>query len=87
MSAKNRMINTQLKHKSIPSLELNAITLGLESIVEIYRDLSGPSCLNPIKNTKLKLFTDSICCLHWLNQSTRRFDNMQNKSVFVRNRL
>ena len=81
------MINTQLKHQSIPSLELNAIASRLESIVEIYRDLSGPSCLNPIKNTKLKLFTDSICCLHWLNQSTRRFDNMQNKSVFVRNRL
>ena len=51
VSAKNRMINNQLKHKSIPSLELNAITLGVESIMEIYRDLSGQSCLNPMNIT------------------------------------
>ena len=87
LSAKNRMISHQLKHKSIPSLELNAITLGLENLIDIYRDLSGPSCLKPLRISELRLYTDSLCCLHWLNQSTNKFDNMQRHTVFVRNRL
>ena len=37
IQAKNRMVNTQLKTKSIPSLEMNAISLGVETLMEIQR--------------------------------------------------
>ena len=47
--AKNKMVNRQLCNKSIPSLELNAITLGVEAVLEIYRDLTHPACVSPIK--------------------------------------
>ena len=49
LTAKNRIVNKQLKLKSIPSLEFNAITLGVETLIEIHNDLSGPQCLTPIK--------------------------------------
>ena len=65
--AKNRLVNIQFKLKSIQSLELNAINLGVEILLEIYRDLSGPGCLSPIRIEELLLFTDSICYLYWLN--------------------
>ena len=87
LSAKNRMIGNQLKDKSIPSLELNAISLGVENSMEIYNDLSGTSCLCPINITKLYLFTDSACCLNWLTSATRRLDKLQKLSVFVNNRI
>ena len=87
ITAKNRLISPQLKLKSIPSLELNAINLGVQTLMEIYRDLSGPSCLMPINITELNVFTDSLCCLHWLNLASNKLDKMQKRSVFVINRL
>lgn len=85
--AKNRMINLQLKLKSIPSLEFNAITLGVETLMEVYRDLAGPTCLRPIRIVEMRLYTDSLCCLHWLNAAIIKLDKMQKRSVFIMNRL
>ena len=87
VTAKNRMIGSQLKGKSIPSLELNAISLGVETLMDVYNDLSGPSCLKPIKITELFVYTDSLCCLHWLNSAVNKVDKLNKLSVFVRNRL
>ena len=55
--------------------------------MELYRDLSGPSCVLPIKIVQLHVFTDSLCCLHWLNLASNKLDKMQKHSVFVLNRL
>ena len=85
--AKNKMVNRQLCNKSIPSLELNAITLGVEAVLEIYRDLTHPACVTPIKVNEIYLFSDSICCLHWLNSATNKMDKLTKLSVFVKNRL
>ena len=85
--ARNRIINNQLKLKSIPCLEFNAISLGVETLMEIVRDLSGKGCLNPINIAELLLYTDSICCLHWLNSYSNNLDKMQKQSTFVMNRL
>ena len=62
---------------SIPSLELNAIALGVQTIMELYRDLPGPSCVLPIKIVD---FTDSLCCLHWLNLASNKLGKMQKHS-------
>ena len=87
LSAKNRMVNTQLKNKSIPALELNAIALGVENLIEVYKDLSGPQCLKPINISELRLYTDSICCLHWLHLEVDKLDKLQKRTAFVINRL
>ncbi|XP_068218540.1 uncharacterized protein [Palaemon carinicauda] len=87
VQAKNRMINTQLKNKSIPSLELNAIVLGVETLVELQRDISGPSCLKPVNIVEMVLYADSLCALHCLNSSSQKLDKMQRCSTFVMNRI
>ena len=87
IQAKNRMINPQLKTKSIPALEINAIGLGVETLMELHRDLAGPFCVKPIKITELVLFTDSTCSLHWLHSSTFKMDKMQKRTAFVMNRI
>ena len=87
LQAKNRMVNTQLKTKSIPSLEMNAICLGVETLMEIYRDLAGPSCMKPINISELLVFTDSLCSLHWLIASSYKMEKMQKRTVFVMNRI
>ena len=87
VQAKNRMVNSQLNRKSIPSLELNAIALGVETLVELQRDLAGSSCVKPINITELQVYTDSLCALHWLNASSCKLEKMQKHTVFVRNRI
>ena len=87
IQAKNRMVNNQLKNKSIPSLDLNAIVLGVETLMGLHKDISGPSCMKPINVTEMVLYTDSICALHWLNPSSQKMDRMQKRSTFVVNRI
>ena len=85
--AKNRLINKQLSNKSMPSLELNAINLGVECAMNIHKDLSGPTCLKPIKISEILAFTDSICALHWLNSASLKLDKMNKHTTFVLNRI
>ena len=85
--AKNHIVNNKLKGKSIPSLELNALVLGVDNLMDVYKDLTGPSGLNPISITKLFAFTDSVCCIHWLRSAVIKLDKLSKLSVFIKNRL
>ena len=87
VSAKNRLINRQLQNKSIPSLEMTAINLGVECSLELYKDLSGSACLSPLKISKIRLYSDSLCALHWLASSSLHLEKMNNCSTFVLNRI
>ena len=42
--AKNRLINKQLERKSIPSLAFQGVHLGVETLVEIKKELAGSQC-------------------------------------------
>ena len=81
------MVNTQLESKSIPSLEFNAISLEVETLIEIQRDLAGESCIQPIHIIEMNIYTDSICSLCWLNAFSSKMDEMQKSIVFVKNRI
>ena len=85
--AKNRIVNSQLQTKTIPSLELQAVTLGVECVVDLKNELSGNKCIVPINIVSCRLFTDSLITLHWLNSYNHKLDKMQKRSVFVLNRL
>lgn len=87
LTAKSRVVNKQLETKTIPTLEFQAMCLGVETLLEIYQDLAGPSAVVPIKITNLELFSDSMVCLHWLNSYVHNYDKMHKRSVFVMNRL
>ena len=81
------MITCNLKQKSIPSLELQALVNTAELVTETHQELTGESSLFPIKVSKLRVFTDNLLIHAWLNSFSRRFDKMQHKFVFVQNRL
>ena len=85
--AKNRIVNQQLETKSIPSLEMEAIHLGAQILMDTYGELTGKNCLIPCKIGSMELFTDSLVCLNWLNASVNGFDKMKNQSNFVKNRI
>ena len=87
LMAKHRLVSKKMKVKTIPALELQAISLGVDLILEVQNELSGDQCLFPINITKRTLFTDSSITIHWLTSQVVKFDKMQKLSIFVRNRL
>ena len=85
--AKNRIVNTKLESQTIPSLELQAIVLGTQSLIDIWTDLCGPSCLIPIDIAELVLYSDSLVALSWINACNNKLEKMQKRSVFIQNRI
>ena len=65
--SKNRINKKQLESKSIPVLELQGITLAVESLVELFDEISGNSFINKIMIKEMIVFSDSIIALYWLN--------------------
>lgn len=84
--ARNRIVNNQLQCKSVPALELQALTLGVETIVECYEELCV-SNLCPIKVCKLSVYSDSMVGLSWVNSKVNLLSKMQKKQIFVLNRI
>ena len=84
--AKNRIVNKQMEDKSIPSLELAAVVLGVETAIDVKNEISGKLSVDPVRISGLRIFSDSLCCLNWLN-SYSKLDKMNKRSVFVKNRL
>lgn len=85
--AKYRVVNKQLEIKTIPTLELQAITLGVEIITDAQNELSGSQCILPVNIVKRTIYTDSTISIHWLNSQVVKLGKMQKLSVYVRNRL
>ena len=60
--SKNRIINKSSENRSIPTLELQAIAFGCETLVELREELAGPLCLNPVENIRVNsLFRQHGC--------------------------
>ena len=53
----------------MPKLLENLITF-----IDSFNKLSGPSCGQPINEIGLKLYTDSLVCLSWLNSCIDKLD-------------
>ena len=85
--AKNRIINKQLENKSIPALELQGVSFATEVVLDLYQELSGSSCVNPVSIVGLHIFSDSQVALSWLYSYSCELSKMQKRSVFVLNRI
>ena len=83
---KNRVINRQLKTKTIPTLEFQGITFGSEVIIEVFNELTGPDCVDSINIENLIIYTDSYVALNWLN-NYNEMQKLRNLTVFTINRL
>ena len=84
--AKNRVVNKQLKLKSIPTLEFLALSFGSEVILEVYNELTGPDCIEVININRLVLYTDSYVALNWLN-NYNEMQKLRNLTIFTINKL
>ena len=85
--SKYRMVNRNLKGKSIPTLEINALELAVETAVDLHSELTGSLNLEPVSITNITLYSDSMVSLQWLYNYNLKLDKMRNCSVFVLNRL
>ena len=87
LMSKSKVINKQLESKSMPQLELQALTLAVECLLDLYFELSGDLCVCPINIESLYVYSDSLVILHWINSFSQKMDKMNKQSVFVQNRL
>ena len=85
--AKNRIVGKPLEGKTVPSLELAAITLGTETLHDLKDELSGPQCVSPIAIVEMELFSDSLVALNWLKSFSNKLEKMNKVNTFVKNRL
>ena len=85
--SKNRVINSSLAKKSIPSLECQGLCFAVETIIDVKNELCGQQCVLPININRLYIYTDSMVALSWVKSYFRSFDKMQKRSIFVQNRL
>ena len=85
--SKNRLVNTNTCTKSIHNLELLAILLGTQTAIDVLNDLSGKSCLNPIKIVDIQIYSDSLVSLSWIRSHSITLDKMNKYSVFTQNKL
>ena len=84
--AKNRVINKQLKVKSIPTLEFQALSFGAEVMIEVYKELTGTDCVEKVNIQNLVIYTDPYVALNWMNNYIQ-MQKLRNLSVFTVNRL
>ena len=82
-----KLLSEDLRKKSMPSLELLGIRLGLEALMEAYNSISGVDVLVPIQVNELFLYTDSNACLHWIESFAFKFSKLSNISTFQKNNL
>ena len=66
---------------------MQGITLGVEVLLDAYLELSGSSSVIPTIINELKLFSDSLVCLNWIQSHSIKFDKMNKLSIYVTNRL
>ena len=87
LCSKSRIVNKNLKMKSMPSLELLGTQLAVECLFDIFENLTQPVCISPIEITNLKVFSDSVVALSWLNGAINKLQKTQKLSTFVVNRI
>ena len=85
--SKNKIVGKQLEKKSIPALELTSGSFGVETLLDIYQELSGQKSVSPINIKELVLYSDSTTSLQWIDNHVNKLEKINQKSTYVKNRL
>ena len=83
--AKSRLLGKDLRNKSIPVLELIALTWGTEVVQRQYRLLT--QALVPVSVDEVLAFTDSSIALSWVRSRVVDFGKIERKAVIVNNKV
>ena len=83
--SKNKLLNQNMKNKTIPVLELLAIKFGLKVGLELKQELSN--AFIPVKIQKLKIFSDSMISLEWLSSKFHKTSKVEKRGPQVNNPL
>ncbi len=84
--ANNRMLDKVDKCRTIPVLELAAIEYSVVRGLSLYQELSVTPVVS-IGIVNVRLFSDSMVALAWLNQSENVLNKMQKRTIYVNNRI
>ena len=68
-------------------MEVQGLALATELILELYKDLSGPSCIKPIKILDIEIYSDSLVSLSWLNSYSTKLEKMAEEVCLCVNRI
>jgi hypothetical protein len=82
---KNRVVNTTMKTKSIPVLELYAMSFAVKIAVDTFSELSNAFC--PVNICSLHVYSDSMIVLSWLLSKVHTFNKIERKGPVVNNQL
>ena len=85
VTAKNKVVSTKGVGRTIPVLELFAVSYGVECVIDLYSNLAGAFC--PIKFHNLHLFTDSMISLSWLAAKVNKTSKVERKGTIINNKL
>ena len=85
--ASNHFNSLQLRHKTIPELEMRGVAYGSTKLIETYQNFTGTLAVEPINITKLLLFNDSMNTLQRINTSLIQFGKLKGPSPFVKNAI
>ena len=85
--AKNKLVNSKLSKKSIPSLECQGAIMAAEVLIDLFKELHSDRNDVPINITDLCVYTDSMVSLAWIKSYFISYEKMQKRSTFVLNRL
>ena len=83
--AKSKVLGRQLKSKSIPVLELVALSWGAEVAVQLVSSLSN--AVEPVEVSDVFMHTDSSISLSWLKARIFKTGKIERKSVLVNNKI
>ena len=85
LCAKNKVIPTLNSNRSIPVLELFAVKLGVQFLLETLENLS--STFTPLKINDLHLYTDSTVTLNWIMNKVAKLNKVERKGTIINNQL
>ena len=86
LTARNRLTSSN-NTRTMPSLELQALVMGTELVIDTFKSLSGETVVSPVNIIELEVYTDSMVCLQWIERYSIQFDKLQKVTIFVKNKL
>ena len=85
MQAKNHLVKRERLNKSIPELELLALSFGVELLHKTRAELS--ECHIPVPIENMHLYSDSTIALQWLSGKSQLFTKVEKKGCLINNHL
>ena len=85
LTAKNKVVSKGGLQRTIPVLELTALSFGMECTYQMKESLTQAFC--PVSIRGCHIYTDSMVALAWLSSKVTRIKKIEQKGPLINNRL